>query len=142
MRKIFKALAVTAVAASAAFFAGTALHAGDEDADSAKAAEDQKLADDALAKAVSRGNELFRSKDLGGKKTCASCHENAENPKLDLKTRVFSYPRYSRKAKAIVSMGQKINEMLAGKSGGAKAMDLAGADIIAIEAYIASLKKK
>ena len=140
MRKSFKTLAVVAIAAVAAsFYAGTTLRAGDDDP--AEDAAAVKVAKDALDKAIEQGNKLFHSKELG-KKSCAACHENAEKPNLDLTARSFSYPAYSRKKKSIVSMGQKINEMLTARTGAAKEMDLSSADIVAMEAYIASLKKK
>jgi len=140
MRNSCKVLAVVGVAALAAFVvAGTTLQAGGDD-DAADDAAAAKVAKDALDKAVEQGNKLFHSKELG-KKSCASCHENPEKPNLALKSRPFSYPAYSKKKKSIVSMSQKINEMVTARSGAAKEMDLAGADIVAIEAYIASLKK-
>jgi cytochrome c len=142
MRTSFRTLAAAAsVAATAAFLcAGTALFAGGEDDDDDDGAG-AKIAQAALDKAVQRGKELYESKALG-KKTCASCHENPEKPNLDLKTRAFSYPAYSKKKKSIVSMGQKINEMLTARSGAAKEMELGSADLVALEAYVASLKKK
>jgi len=140
MRNSVKALVVAgAVVAAALFCANTSLHAGDDD--SAEDAAAAKVAKDALDKAVEQGNKLFHSKELG-KKSCASCHENAEKPNLSLTTRSFSYPAYSKKKRSIVSLGQKINEMLTARSGAAKEMDLASADIVAIEAYVVSLTKK
>ena len=139
MRKIGRTSAVAVVAAFVAFFAGAALYADDDD--DGDDAEAKKLEAEALTKAVARGNELFRSK-TGLKKTCASCHENPEKPQFNLATRAYSYPRYSRKAKSVVSLGMKINEMFTNKSGAAKELDLKGADIVAIEAYVMSLKKQ
>jgi cytochrome c len=141
MRKSFKALAVAGAAVAAVLFcAGTNLLAGGDD-DAAEDAAAAKVAKDALDKAVDQGNKLFHSKELG-KKSCASCHENPEKPNLNLTTRSFSYPAYSKKKRSIVSMGQKINEMLTARSGAAKEMDLAGADVVSIEAYVMSLRKK
>ncbi len=145
MRKVCRTRLVVAgfvgLAVVVAGLAGPRLFAGDDDEDGADKAEAQKIAKEALDKSVARGNELFHGKD-GVKKTCAKCHEDADKPELSLATRAFSYPSYSRKKKAVVSLTQKINEMLTTKSGGAKEMDLSGPDIVAIEAYIASLKKK
>ena len=135
MHDACRSFAVAAVAAVFVFAGGALLAAEDDDA-----AEDAKVAHDALVKAIGRGKDLFHSKDLG-RKTCASCHENAEKPNLNLVTRPFVYPKYSTKARTVVSMGQKINEMITAKTGG-KALDLAGADIAAIEAYVVSLKAK
>ena len=122
-------------AAAASIWAGSALSAEEDD----DAAQDEKVKKEALDKAVARGKALFASKELG-RKTCASCHENPDKPNLNLVTRPFRYPAYSTKAKAVVSMGQKINEMITSKSGG-KGIDLGGTDIAALEAYVVSLKK-
>src|SRR5690349_10149668 len=105
MRNSCKTWFIVAALTAATVCAGTRLYAGGDDDDDS--AENAKIAKEALDKAVTRGNELFRSKDLG-KKSCASCHEDPEKPNLNLKTRPFSYPAYSNKKKAVVSMGQKI----------------------------------
>ena len=138
MRNSCKVLIVVA-AAAVAMATGACLQAapGDDDEGGAEAA---KLEKEALDKAVTRGKDLFHGKEIGSK-ACASCHENAEKPNLDLKTRAFAYPKYSRAAKNVVTMSQKINEMVKSKSRG-KELDLAGADVAAIEAYVLSLKAK
>ena len=133
MRKIFRTLAIAAVAAALPVFASSALHADDD-------ADNEKVAKEALDKAVARGKDLFHGKDVGPK-SCAACHENPDKPNLDLKTRAFCYPAYSKKAKVVVTLQQKINEMVKGNSKG-KEMDPAGPDIAALEAYIVSLKAK
>ena len=140
MRNSCKTWFAVAAMAVATVFAGSRLHAGDDEDEDDDAAATAAIAKEALDKSVVRGNELFRSKALG-KKSCASCHEDPEKPNLKLSTRpaAFSYPRYSTKKKVIVTMGQKINEMLSGRSRG-KEMDLASADIVALEAYVMSLK--
>jgi cytochrome c len=138
MRNSFRSwVIVGAAAVTAAVFAGACLYAGEDDEDDA--AEVKKLAQEALDKSVARGKELFRSKDLG-KKTCAECHENPDKPQLNLVTRPFGYPAYSVKKRSVVSLGQKINEMLSGKARG-KEMDLGSGDLVALEAYVMSLKK-
>ena len=129
-------LTLTMLAAAASVWAGASLSAQDDDDD----ADVRKMQEDALVKAVARGRDLFNSKELG-KKTCASCHEDKEKPNLNLVTRAYSYPWYSNKAKNVVTLTQKLNEMVTSKSGG-KGMDLAGADIAALEAYVVSLKKR
>lgn len=139
MRISCKTLLVAGIAASLALFGGRTLLAEDEEDDDDDAAS-AKIAKDALDKSIARGAELFKSKDLG-KKSCAKCHENPEKPNLNLANRSFTYPQYSRKKKGVVTLGQKINEMLSGKSGG-KEMDLASADLVALEAYVVSVRKK
>jgi len=136
MRRFVRSSIVVAGAAVAAAFTGVALRAGDDEA------EDAKLAKEALDKSVEHGKELFHSAQLA-RKTCASCHENPDKPNLALGSGPMdlNYPKYSRKQRAVVSLGQKINEMLASKAVG-KAMDLNGADSVALEAYVMSLKKK
>lgn len=140
MRISCKSWLVVGALAVGVAFAGTALQAGEDEDDDDDSAATQKIAKEALDKSVARGKELWTSKSLG-KKTCAECHENPEKPLLNLTTRQFAYPAYSAKKKSVVTMGQKINEMLTGRSRG-KEMDLTSADLIALEAYVVSLKKK
>lgn len=140
MRNSCRTWFIVGAVAIATAFAGTALHAGEDDEDEDDSAETQKIAKEHLDKSVARGKELWSSKSLG-KKTCAQCHEDPEKPLLNLTTRPYSYPAYSTKKKAVVTLGQKINEMLAGRSRG-KEMELTSADLIALEAYVVSLKTK
>jgi cytochrome c len=139
MRQTSRRFVVAAAAAFVAVLAASALHAQDEE-DEGDDAETRKIAQEHLSKSVARGKELFASKALG-KKSCAQCHEDPEKPNLNLATREYSYPAYSVKKKAVLSMGQKINEMLTGRSRG-KEMELGSADIVALEAYMMSLKRK
>jgi cytochrome c len=143
MRKICRTLGMLAVAAAVAVFASSALRAAPED-DDGDAAEAATVAKDALDKAVAKGDELFHSKAIGAK-SCASCHENPDKPNLDLKARPFGfglgYPSFSKRSKVVVTMQQKINEMVKFNSKG-KELDHTGTDIAAIEAYVTSLKKK
>lgn len=136
-----------AVAAAALVVLGagtTTLLAGDdeedEEEDSARAAELKKVADAALVKAIARGKEIWSDKTLF-KKPCTVCHDAADKPQLNLATRVYSYPAYSRKKRGIVTSQQKIQEMIVNSSRG-QAFDDKGADIAALEAYVNSLKKK
>ena len=139
MRNSFRKCVVVALAAAATAFVGASLYAADEDDQEDDAAANKKVALEALEKSVSRGKELFKSKDLG-KKTCSECHENPDKPQFNLVTRPFAYPAYSIKKRSVVSLGQKINEMLTAKSRG-KEMALGSADLVALEAYVMSLKK-
>jgi cytochrome c len=140
MRNSFKNWVVVAVAAATAAFVGAGLYAGEDDKDDADdAAEVKKLAQDALGKSIARGKELFHAKNLG-KKSCSECHENPDKPQFNLVTRQFGYPAYSVKKRSVVSLGQKINEMLSAKSRG-KEMELGSGDLVALEAYVMSLKK-
>jgi cytochrome c len=141
MRTTCRTWIVVGLVGLAAAFAGTRLVSADDD--DAESAEAKKQATEALEKSVKRGDELFHSKE-GLKKSCAQCHDNADKPELKFGqgNMTLDYPKYSRKRRAVVSMAQKINEMLTTKSGGTKALDLDGADIVAMEAYVQSLKKR
>jgi len=97
-----------------------------------------KTAKAALKKAVARGKELFNSKDLG-RKTCQQCHEDPDKPEDNLKGHAWSFPAYSRRARRVVTLQQKINEMIKYKARG-KQLDASGADIAAIAAYVQSLR--
>jgi cytochrome c len=141
MRNSFRSWVIAGAVVAASVFAGACLYAGEDDKDDADddSAELKKTAKEALDKSVTRGKELFHSKDLG-KKSCSECHENPDKPQFNLVTRPFGYPAYSVKKRSVVSLGQKINEMLTAKSRG-KEMTLGSADLVALEAYVMSLKQ-
>lgn len=103
-------------------------------------AERIQIAKEALEASVARGKELWVSPDLG-KKTCASCHEDPEKPDLNMATREWSYPAYSRRKRKVVTLQQKINEMLKFQSRG-KEFDLESEDAAALAAYVMSLRAK
>lgn len=131
--------ALTAVAVL--FGAGAAaLVAGEDDEDAGPTPEQVQMMNEALAKSVARGKEIWNAKDLF-KKSCASCHDDADKPKLNLATREYSYPAYSRRKKGVVTLHQKINEMVKFNSRGAP-LDNEGSDIAALTAYVVSLKAK
>lgn len=115
----------------------------EEEAEDAEvAAERKRVADEALAKAVAKGKELWldAGKEKRFKKSCASCHDNPDKPQLNLATRSFAYPAYSRRRRAVVTMHQKIQEMVQHNSKGAP-LDDKGPDVAALEAYVMSLRK-
>jgi cytochrome c len=112
----------------------------DDDDDAAASAEQQKVAQEALTKAIARGKELWNDPKMG-KKTCAKCHDDPEKPKINLTTRPWSYPAYSRRKRNVVTLQQKIQEMIQFNTRG-QPLDDKGADIAALEAYVVSLKKK
>ncbi len=149
MRTFQKSACLFAAGAFAAFAVGSiasppaalAEDEEEEEEDAAAAAATKKRADDAMVKAIARGKDIWNNKDGTMKKSCASCHEDANKPNLDLKTRVYSYPAYHKRKKAIVTMHQKLQDMIVQQCRG-PALDDKGADIGALEAYVASLRKK
>lgn len=138
MRRSFRTLAIAGIVCAAACGAAVTVGAHGEEEDDAAALKAK--AKEALDKSIARGKALFNSKDLG-KKTCASCHEDPDKPQFNLATRPYTVPLFSTKANDVVTMGQKINEMLTGKSKG-KEMPLGSADLVALEAYVLSLRAK
>ena len=145
MRPFSKTLALVTAAALLAGAGTAAVFADDDDEDDAGPTPEQvQLAKDALAKAVTRGKELWGMKELPSgtvRKSCAQCHEDPEKPKLDLTKREYSYPAYSRRKKGVVTLQQKINEMIK-FNGRGKLLDAERTDIAALEAYVTSLRKK
>jgi cytochrome c len=116
----------------------------EEDEENAAAlAERKRVADEALAKAVARGKEIWldAGKEKRFKKACTSCHDNPDKPTMNLATRPFAYPAYSRRRRGVVTMHQKLQEMIAHNSKGAP-FDDKGPDIAALEAYVMSLRKR
>ena len=140
MRSSWKNLLVGTAAALLAGAGSAAVLAGEEDEDVGPTPEQVALAKSALEKAVTRGKQLWNSTE-GVKKSCAKCHEDPEKPKLDLTKRAFAYPAYSRRKKAVVTLQQKINEMIQ-FNGRGPLLDANGTDIAALEAYVVSLKAK
>ena len=102
------------------------------------AAEKARVAAEGLEKAVEQGKELFNSKKLG-RKSCASCHEDPDKPNVSLTARSWSYPAYSRRARGVVTLSQKINEMIKFQARGPKDVALDDERIIALAAYVESL---
>lgn len=133
-----------AVAVLAAGIAGSAsLRADDDDEDGldpARKAELEKIAHAAYEKAVARGKEIWNDA-ANVKKSCSKCHDDPAKPDLNLATREYSYPAYSRRKRAIVTLDQKIQEMVTDKSRGQRFDEKSG-DIAAVQAYIASLRAK
>ena len=123
------ALAVTVVAVDSFVVSPDRAHA-EETPEERKA----RIAKEAMDVAVKRGRELWDSREMG-RKTCASCHEDPEKPDLDFATRKYKYPAYSRRARGIVTMQQKLNEMIKFQSRG-QALEADSTDLAALAAYI------
>lgn len=100
-------------------------------------AEKKRVAAEALAKTVAKGKELWSSKL--GRKSCASCHEDPDKPNLNLGEIEWGYPAYSRRARGVVTLSQKINEMIRYQARGPKDLALDDERIIALAAYVESL---
>ncbi len=115
-----------------AFVAPGLTQGGGED-ESAKAAE-------AMKKAVDEGNRLFRDPALGTSgKSCASCHEDPEKPKLALAARIGDYPKWDRREGAVITLGQKLRQMVE-KNVKGTAPELGSATLVAIESYLMTLR--
>lgn len=114
----------------------------DDAVDPAEIAAKQKVADEAMAKAIARGKEIWNGADEKLlRKPCTKCHDDPDKPKLNLATRPYSYPAYFPRKKHVITLQQKIQLMITNSSKG-KAFDPEGADIAALEAYVVSLRKK
>lgn len=89
--------------------------------------------EDALAK----GKKLFEQSWTAGGKSCAACHSRGRNKLVG--SRINAYPKYDRALKKVVTVQQKLNQMIVSKSRG-KAMPLGSDDLNALEAYLNTLK--
>jgi cytochrome c len=141
MRPIRWTHAFALVLTTLAFAQGASLlFAQDDEAE--LEAERARVAKEALDKAVARGAELWKDKKLLGlRKSCASCHEDPEKPQLNMMTREFQYPAYSRRKRKVVTLQQKLNEMLKYQSKG-KELAADSADLGALGAYLNSIRTK
>ena len=72
--------------------------------------------DKALADAVARGKALYSAPFVAGGKSCASCH--GAGPNKMTAARAKSFPRWDKTAQKVIGIQQKINQMIAAKSGG------------------------
>jgi cytochrome c len=93
--------------------------------------------DKALAEAVARGKTLYTTPFVAGAKTCASCHGPGPNKMTAARAKAF--PRWDKAAQKVIGLQQKINQMIAAKSGG-QALELGSDDLTAIEAYLVTLR--
>jgi mono/diheme cytochrome c family protein len=100
-------------------------------------ARSESRADRALADAVARGKTLYTQPWAPGAKACVTCHGSGPNKLTG--ARLKTYPKWDKTADVVICGQQKINQMIAGKSGGAE-LALGSADLNALEAYIATLR--
>ena len=103
----------------------------------ARTVQGDAAADRALQAAVARGQALWRKPWRPGAKPCMACHE--AGPNAMTAARVKSYPKYDKALGAVVSVQQKLNQMITSKAGG-QALALGSDDLNAIEAYLSSLR--
>lgn len=90
-----------------------------------------------LKKAIEKGRELWRTPKAKGAKSCVACHMRGPN-KLTLK-RVRAYPKYDKAMKKVVTLQQKLNQMIKSKSKG-EPLELGSDDLNALEAFLNTLK--
>ena len=123
---------------STALVAGTVATAQEEEEEGEKA----RQAAAALKKAVDQGNELFRDPSLGTKeRACAKCHEDPEKEHLGLAARANTYPKWDRRERKVISLPQKMNQMIDRMLGG-KPLALGSDKLVALEAYLMSISRK
>jgi cytochrome c len=91
----------------------------------------------ALAEVVAKGQTLYRKSWKKGAKGCFACHTRGPNKLTH--ARLKTYPKYDKSLRKVVTVQEKMNAMIKGKSGG-KALDLGHKDLTALEAYISTLK--
>jgi cytochrome c len=94
-------------------------------------------ASDALAAAVKRGEELWKQHWTQGQKSCADCHTTGPNAMKASRAKAF--PKWDKALSKVVSLQQKLNQMIVDKSKGA-ALELGSADLNALEAFVATLR--
>jgi cytochrome c len=96
----------------------------------------------ALKKAVETGNALFRNDAFGtARRSCAKCHENPRKPAMNLKKRVGNYPKWDKRENKVITLGQKLNQMLTKMLKG-KPEPLGSDRLVAVEAYLMSLSRQ
>ena len=69
-----------------------------------------------------------------------SVEEDPERPKLSLATRANTYPKWDRREGRVITLGQKINQMIVRMLKG-KAEELGSERLVAIEAYLMKISR-
>ena len=104
--------------------------------------ERKKQAREAQENSVKLGKALFGDAEFGTNgKSCTKCHENPDKPNLNLPERVGDFPKWERREKKVITIGQKINQMIVRNLKG-EAMELGSEKLVALEAYLMSISKK
>jgi cytochrome c len=100
-----------------------------------------KEAADALAKAIALGKATFADEAFGTNgKSCRTCHEDPEKPNLNLASRIGDFPKWDRREKKVVTIGQKMNQMIEMNLKG-KPEGLGSEKLVALEAYLMSIRQ-
>ena len=94
-------------------------------------------AEDALAAAVKKGEELWKKVWTPGQKACADCHTSGPNARKA--SRLKSYPKFDKALAKVVTGQQKMNQMIVDKSRGT-ALELGSDDLNALEAFVSTLR--
>ena len=102
----------------------------------ASEAQGETRAEKLQREAIARGKALFERQWSDGGKTCATCHAQGRNKMKS--SRAIAYPKYDRAIDKVVSIQQKVNQMIEKNSGGA-ALELGSDDLTALEAYLKTL---
>jgi cytochrome c len=110
-------------------------------ANAAIVAQEADPAAEAKAEAIAKGKALFHDPGFGTKdRACAKCHEDSKRPKLHLKERVQDYPKWDRREKRVITLGQKIDQMIQRMLKG-ESLPLGSEKLVAIEAYLMSISR-
>ena len=133
IRNLLSLLLLLTVVFAATYAVFDAPARGDEEGES----ESEK----ALRLAVEKGKALFAQVGLGtAEKSCASCHARPDRPKMNLGPRVGDFPKYERREKRVITLGQKINIMIQKMVKGEE-RTLGSEELVALEAYLMSLSR-
>ncbi len=102
---------------------------------------------DPLAETVAQGQNLFAKSTFGGAgRTCDSCHVNGGkgpgaaggHPLPSLENAAAIFPRYNKNAGRVITLAAQIRHCIQGGLG-AQAPAYGSAELVALEAYLASL---
>lgn len=103
--------------------------------------EEGDAAAKALKESIARGKAYFRDPALGtNEKFCAECHENPDKPRLNLADRVNDYPKWDRREGSVITLGQKIDQMIDRMLKGEK-KELGSPMLVDLEAYLMSISR-
>ena len=78
----------------------------------------------------------------GNGRACSLCHDDSRRrPRLYLKKNLGEFPKWDRREKKVITLGQKINQMLVRNLQG-EAEELGSEKLVALEAYLVHISRQ
>jgi cytochrome c len=87
--------------------------------------------------AIERGRALWTQAWAPSQKSCAACHSGGPNKLVAVRAK--GYPKWDKSLDKVVSVQQKINQMIVQQAKG-QPLELGSDDLNALEAFVSTLR--